>query len=493
MLVRGPMVRNKANDVAKLYSHPPTAQPGESLDNLSDLEIDRRIAEVQAKIEALKQQGSQGRKAARRLLLDATPKQLEILLCPARFIIAVASRRFGKTTAGVLKIISKVVKNAPVIDATIWWVSPTYGQGRKPFRQLMRALRDAGILLKVRRSEGMLETTTGWLIYFKSADNPDNMLGEGLYLVVIDEFGILQDELWFMVIRPMLSDTHGELFAIGTPRGKRGWGFQLYVKGQDPLSVDYKSFRFTVEDAVFVPRAEIESARADMPDRLFRQEFMSEFLDDGMIFVGIRTKKRAPIPGEPEGIGADWAKKRDFTVFTAIGAHSGSIRQMERLNKIPYPQQIEFLIRFLEKRKQAGASQLYLVHDQTGVGEVINDLLMQERNRLPLCKRLQGQGDYGFQGLEFSNASKGELVEEAEGAWESDQLGWRPGELTPTENTAILEHDVFSAERTKGGRLTYNAPGGSHDDCVISVCLANRARRLLSSNRGRMTPRVTFI
>jgi hypothetical protein len=474
-----------------------------SLDHLSDAELDLRIAHVQAKLDKLKQSGSKGRRIARRLVLEATPRQQEILSCGARFTFTVASRRFGKTTAGILKILTTVAGPAPEAEATVWWVGPTYGQTRKPFRQLIRALRDAGLIEpdNVKRVDLAVEIPSSsgyaWRVEFKSAEKRDNLLGAGLYGLVVDEFGVLPDELWYEVLRPMLADHAGWLFAIGTPRGKRGWGFAGYQRGQDQKeNPGYASFKFTWRDAIFIPRSEIDDARRTMPARAFSQEFESEFLDDGTVFQAVKKRRKTPILGEALGIGADWAKRRDYSVFTALGAQSGAVHSIIRLpHQIPYPDQVTMLGRFVAQLKQRGASALYLVHDQTGVGEALDDLLLKavRKGDLQLTRRLGAKEDPGFEGLVFTNQAKAELVEECALAWESDELGWRPGLLTEDEERACLEFDAFSATFSGTGRVEYGAPEGSHDDYVMSLCLANRARRMIFRRGGMRKPRISSL
>ena len=422
----------------------------------------------------------------RKVILSATKAQLKVLNDHHRFITCFANRRFGKSALGVLKIIMKVSRVSPEPEALIWWVAPTFQQGRRPFRLLARSLQQAGLLApnSVHRSEMAIDTITGWRIEFKSGDRPDNLLGAGLYLVVIDEHGTLQDELWYECIRPMLSDTNGEELGIGSARGARGWAYQNMLRGRDPEQVQYSSYVFDYRDAEFIPPEEVEEARRTMPDRAFRQEYLTEFLTDGgAVFEKIRERRLKPIVGEAEGIGVDWAKKVNFTVFTATGAKSGCTRAMKRFHHVPYPRQVDMLVAFCEERRKAGAQNLKIIHDQTGVGEALDDLLIARRSELPL-----------FEGFIFTEHSRRELLEESITAFESEQLGW-PEEVQQASAiaTAIDEHEAFTVEYTPGGRAQYKAPDGMHDDTVMSVALSNRARRELWRNRAMYKPSISWI
>lgn len=415
-----------------------------------------------------------------RLTLYATETQLQVLRSPARFKVVFAGRRWGKTTCGVLSIIEKVSKAAPYEGGLGWWISPTYRQSRRPFRQLVRGLRDAGLLHQAHRGDLSITTNTGWQIEFRSADRPDNLLGEGLNFVVIDEHAILSDELWYECVRPMLADTCGTLLGIGTPRGKRGWAFQLWARAKQKAEKDYAGFHYTVNDSVFIPASEAREAQRTMPDRAFRQEFMAEFLDStGAVFAGVRQRVAIPVLGEAVGIGVDWAKKVDYTSMHVVGARSGCVMEVIRAPRVAYTAQVGILEELIQKWAKRTDVTPCVVHDQTGVGEAVSDLLAAARIKA--------------EGIIFTEAVKRELIEEAIVAFESNQLGWLPDQpWTETVETSVLEHELFTVTLNASNRPSYSAPEGAHDDCVMSLALANRARRSLWKASLRQ-PRVTIV
>jgi hypothetical protein len=56
--------------------------------------------------------------------------------------------------------------------------------------------------------EGFLtiEFPSGGSIAFKSADSPDNLRGEGLDYLIVDEADFIKAEVWEQILRPSLSD-----------------------------------------------------------------------------------------------------------------------------------------------------------------------------------------------------------------------------------------------------------------------------------------------
>lgn len=416
------------------------------------------------------------------LVLPATRPQLKVLASPARFKAIFASRRFGKTTLGQLMILQKI-KNANPLGL-IWWVAPTYRQAARPFRQLLAVLRRANLLADVSRAGRSLRTVTGWTIEFRSADVEDNLRGEGVDFLIVDEFGQIADSTWNEALRPTLADTGGDFLGIGTPRGKIGWGYQMYLRGQRQESPDYQSFKFTVYDAAFIPPEEIEEARRSMPKRAFEQEFMAAFLDaSGTVFEAVRGRPQlTPIAGEAVGIGVDWAKKVDNTWFVAVGAQSGAIIDVLKTRGFGYPAQVKMLKDFVE-RMEHGHSAVSICHDRTGVGEALDDLV--------------AEAGMEAEGLVFTTKTKNDLIEEAVVDWEAGKLGIKRGmiETRPEIETLVQEHESFSLTVTKGGRIVYGAPDGMHDDAVIATALANRARRQLWRDEGEYgaVPMLDFI
>ncbi len=62
-----------------------------------------------------------------------------------------------------------------------------------------------------------------------------------------------------------------------------------------------------------------------------------------------------------------------------------------------------------------------------------------------------------------TNESKAQLIQR--------RIGWPAAWGILTDELKRYEYEI-----TSRGAITYNAPGGYHDDCVIALALANSAR-----------------
>lgn len=427
---------------------------------------------------------------ASKLVLTATKPQLSVLGHPARNQLVFASRRFGKSTLGKLRVLYRCGKANP--HGLYWWIAPTYKQCRTPFLQLAAAFQGAGLAVDVSRSELRMRLATGWRFECRSAEIAANLRGEGPDEVAVDEASRIPDETFYEAIRPAMTDKQAPLFTFSTPAGKRGWAYNLYRRGLDGVDPLYKGWKFTAYDAVFIPRAELEEARRTMPARAFNQEFMSEFLDEvGAVFEALRGReRRAPRGGEAVAIGVDWAKKVDWTWFVAVGSESGALFDCKRLpHGLSYPAQVEALASFVKRYVGVG---YFVCHDRTGVGEAVDDLL---------ARHVDASGSHPFdmsdggncEGVTFTEATKKQLVEEAVVDFESGALALvAGGEADPTYETLIREHEDYSLTIGKTGKVSYGAPEGLHDDAVCATLLTNRARRGMSRAGSGADVRISF-
>jgi hypothetical protein len=356
-------------------------------------------------------------------------------------------RRFGKTIAAA----NEVCKFACEHENTLsWWVAPTYRQARIAYRQMKKAL--AALTIRSSDAELRIELINGSVIECRSADNPDNLRGEGLHMLVVEEAAMLPAKTWYEILRPMLSDTNGRAVFISTPKG-RNWFYEIFQRGLDPLRTEYASFTFPTSVNPYVPAEEIENARQDLPEDTFRQEYLAEFLEESAgVFRGIDACiygeyiAEEPQPGHQYFMGWDVAKYHDFSVMTVIDAFTNRVVYFYRTNQTSYEVQIK------KAAEIANRYNAYVLQDVTGVGD-------------PILESLKAL--VGADGYLFTNASKKILVEHLQLAFQHRTIS------IPNIAVLIAELRVFEYKFNPVTRVvTYGAPDNAHDDCVISLALA---------------------
>jgi len=155
---------------------------------------------------------------------------------------------------------------------------------------------------------------------------------------------------------------------------------------------------------------------------------------------------------------------------------------VERFNHLDWPIQKERILAFA--RKYRGR----LILDATGVGDPIFDDL----------KRVYPD----IEGFKFTPLSKTELVQRLIVAIEQVRVRWPAGrcqvsgvrcqggvEVDGMGNWDVLTNELkrFEYQISPSGHITYGAPAGYHDDCVMALALANH-RRWEQESCGRMLP-----
>src|SRR3990167_1547859 len=196
----------------------------------------------------------------------------------ARFRVLVAGRRFGKTTLAINELFQNALKNSNSLN---WYLAPTYRQAKMIAWKMLVNLIPTELVIKKYEVELRIILNNGSEICLKGCDNEESLKGVGISFVVLDEYAQMQANVWYEIIRPMLTDTLGRALFIGTPKGKNSL-FELFIKGQQLID-GFKSWRFGTKDNPFIDQNEIKSAKQELPDRYFKQEYEASFED----YVGI--------------------------------------------------------------------------------------------------------------------------------------------------------------------------------------------------------------
>lgn len=371
-----------------------------------------------------------------------------VFASPARFLVLDAGRRFGKSLTGL----NWLLAGACEMPGESWYVSPIYGQGKMAFRTFLSAAhkgRAEGAFKNVSHSEMRIEFVNGAAMTFKSADNPDNLRGEGLHRVVVDEAARVRREVWEAILRPAVSDTQGRVLFISTPKGKN-WFYELYTRGRDPLQPAFESWKFPSSDNPKMTPEDLLQARQSLPVDVFNQEYLAEFLENSAgVFrnIGecIGSVREEPLPGKEYYAGLDLARLTDFTVLTIL---DGAGRQVyfDRFNLLDWTVQKERIIPVIRRYKAK------LNVDATGVGD-------------PIYEDLRRAG-LNVQGYKFTAESKKKLIETLMIGFDQK----KPCLLREPVQTNEL--DIFEYAIGSSGMVHYAAPEGYHDDCVISLALA---------------------
>jgi hypothetical protein len=95
----------------------------------------------------------------------------------------------------------------------------------------------------------------------------------GVDLLLLDEASRIPDALYY-ACRPMLAVSGGRLLALSTPFGKRGWWFEAWTTGEDWERVQIDAYQCPRISPAF-----LEEERRSLPDWVFRQEYLCQFVE----------------------------------------------------------------------------------------------------------------------------------------------------------------------------------------------------------------------
>ena len=397
-----------------------------------------------------------------RSLWEPHPGQRAVMDLDVRFRIVAAGRRWGKSVMAAHEALARALEEN---GATVWWVSPSYDQSNDFGFSKIKPLVSPDVLADEKRTKPRaLEFHNGSRISFRSAEREDSLRGPGLDFLVIDEAGSVPGRAWREELRPALSDTRGDMLAIGTPRG-RNWFFDWYKRGQSTDRTDTASVRAPTSQNPHVAAEEIDDLREQMPERAFRQEHLAEFVDDsGGVFDGVReavAEYELPIPPAdatgPFAIGVDFARLDDYTVVVVLDSE-GRLVAFDRVRRVSW-NQIQTRITDLAEEYTPS----HVAVDATRDNKIVGDL--------------EAAG-LAVEPVNFS-AKKTELIDNLALSLEGGELT-----LSPDAPELINELEVFEYDMTDGGRVRYSAPSGFHDDCVDALALAVDVRESPGNQPG---------
>ena len=365
------------------------------------------------------------------------PGQRRIADDPTRFRVVMCGRRFGKSALGIRLVCDAVLKGQPV-----GWFAPSYKLALEAWRELTDRLKP--VVSRMNEQDKRRELVTGGVVEVWTLDSPDPARGRKYALVVIDEAGIAKDllDVWQAAIRPTLVDFGGRALILGTPKGRRHGFVSLFTRGlsEDP---DWESFRASTLDNPYIPEAEVEAARRELPPEIFQQEFEGIPTDDGANPFGLEAIRRAVGPLSPDPVvvyGVDLARSMDYTVVVGLDAY----------RKVAFVDRWQTSWAETKQKIRTIVGQTPIVADATGVGDaIVADLQAMGVDVTPHI---------------FTQPSKLRLMQRLVAAFQGSELtipdGWLTGEL-----------ESFEFMYTATG-VRYEAPSGFHDDGVMALALA---------------------
>lgn len=388
------------------------------------------------------------------------PAQQAIADSPARYKVINCGRRFGKTLSSLEWLLFGEGDSA-IDGKPVAFFAPTYQLMLEVWKDAERTLRP--VTRKANKTENRIELVTGGVLDFWTLQDDGAGRGRKYTRVVIDEAAHARylKDAWEKAILPTLTDYSGSARIISTPAG-RNYFWELYQLGRtdNPKRLpDWESFTFPTLANPHIKPEEVEKMRGLLPERIFAQEYLAQFLEDGGgVFRRVSAavdnalpteagQARAATDGRAYVIGVDWGRHNDFTVFTVVDAKERAVVAVDRFTDIDYAVQLGRLQALHQRFPKAPI----LAESNSMGGPLIEQL---QRLRLPVRP------------FQTTAASKTEAIEALALAFEQGSI------RIPALKWLVDELMAFDQERLASGAMRYAAPRGGHDDGVMSLAIA---------------------
>jgi len=221
-------------------------------------------------------------------LKDPHPEQAKFVHSNAKRVVLRCGRRGGKTTGVAILAVMKLLEGRRILYAT-----PTQEQIGRFWWEVTTALKpaiEAGLYRK-NESEKYIVPVHGESearIKAKTAWNANTLRGDFADLLLLDEFQLMDPEVWTLVGAPMLLDNDGDAIFIYTSEQRALHASQMYkraealqnealARGEQPR---WEVHHFTSHANPHLSKVALEEITGDMDSLSYRLEIMAEDLDD---------------------------------------------------------------------------------------------------------------------------------------------------------------------------------------------------------------------
>lgn len=389
--------------------------------------------------------------------------QHDALFNDRRLAVIEGSPKCGKTYPCLIWLVHEMIaRGAP--GRAFWWVAPIYSQADIAYGRLVALLAQADPDKKLWSTNAQKKTVSlanGATAHFKTAENADSLFGEDVYAAVIDEATRVRADAW-TAVRSTTTATGGRIRVIGNVKGRKNWAYRLARRAEaGEKGMHYA--RMTADmavDAGLFPRSELENARSQLPESVFRELYYCEPTDDGANPFGMHhiAACSALMSGAPAvAYGVDLAKSIDYTVVVGLD-EDAAVCYFDRWQGLTWD---------LTESKLAdavGYAPCYM--DSSGVGDPIVERVARS------CPNVKPYP---------TGARKQGLIESLAVDIQARRVHYPDGIIR-------AELESFEYKLSPSLKVQYSAPDGQHDDCVVALALANAMYR----ERNMYRPEVAY-
>lgn len=368
-------------------------------------------------------------------------------------LVVKAHRQVGKT----LFVCNALLYNSINYSGSVsYYISPTWTQSRKVFREIVKSLRDVPIVASSNETLLSITFINGSEIYLKSAEQSDGALRgftcKKRGLLCIDEAAYISVEVFANVLN-YTNVNNNNVIIVSTPKFESGFFYDLYCKGltgedKNTIAIDVNQY----DTSMFLPEEKKAFYKTTMPTLMYQTDILGLFIKEFSEVFGDFShvcSNKFDTENKEYYMGIDWGTGSGGD-RTAISIFNG-LKQQVALHyfddKDPN-QTIEYIMNLVEEYRPKKVTV-----EKNSIGDVLGKLLK---------KQLQKYKNTIFRFFNTDNKSKNRIVGQFQVAINNSTIQL----LNDTE--LKIEMSNYQVEKTNMNKTTYNAASGYHDDLTMA-------------------------
>lgn len=200
-------------------------------------------------------------------------------------------RQFGKTAAGISRLMNFGVKD----PGLYWWVGESWQSAsmKRAWRYLKywtrqlwaAAYPDKDFTTGAGKNEEFIKDSVheaywpnGTVIWARTAERPESLVGEGIKGFVGDEFTLWKPEVWQEYLEATTLVHSAWAFFVGIPKGEGNWGCELFRSVQRGERTGWKARQAPTRINPFIKPDRLNDIRRTTSAWLFAQEYEAEIV-----------------------------------------------------------------------------------------------------------------------------------------------------------------------------------------------------------------------
>lgn len=346
---------------------------------------------------------------------------------------------------------------------------PTLTQSREMYKHLLNYFKGSDYIKSSNASLLEIEFTNGSRILFKSTEQSSRGFTVSGVLILDECAYLREDEI--NVILPTTNVYNAPIVCVSTPAFEDGYFYDVYNQGIIKIN-NVVTFDWAAHPDVerFLSPERKEYYRQTMTKLKYQTEVLGQFISEGSYIFGDIKKCIKHSNKQPKYAGIDWAtgNNGDYTWLTLMDEDK-NVTSIHYFNDNTPDEQIELIANILKPLKLEK-----ITVEQNSIGEIYFAYL---KKALP---------NHNILKFSTTNDSKRRIIDKLVHAFQESAIG------IPDDKELYVQLQHYQIEQTKGGKVTYNAQAGFHDDGVMSLAIVydsitgNAGTYRLSSKKHRI-------